>query len=125
MDELPVILEGRNVVIGISPCSRDVFAPLLNILVYVLDSLMAGHYTEHFLKSYRGLQFLLTCNCRIKDFENTPLFYKDILLYFHELKTLYGCKDTILFNNKEICINGKTFFGKEWFMKGIKRIKIF
>ena len=31
--------------IGISPCSRDVFAPLLSKLVYVLDSLMAGHYT--------------------------------------------------------------------------------
>ena len=30
--------------IGISPCSRDVFTPLLNKLVYVLDSLMAGHY---------------------------------------------------------------------------------
>ena len=30
--------------IGISPCSRDVFAPLLNKLVYVLDSPMAGHY---------------------------------------------------------------------------------
>ena len=25
--------------IGISPCSRDVFAPLLNKLVFVLDSL--------------------------------------------------------------------------------------
>ena len=32
------------VVIGISPCSRDVFTPLLNKLVYVLDSLMTGHY---------------------------------------------------------------------------------
>ena len=32
--------------IGISPCSRDVFKPLLNKLVYVLDSLMAGHYTN-------------------------------------------------------------------------------
>ena len=31
--------------IGISPCSRDVFVPLLNKLVYVLDSLMAGHYS--------------------------------------------------------------------------------
>lgn len=30
--------------IGISPISRDVFAPVLNKLVYVLDSLMAGHY---------------------------------------------------------------------------------
>ena len=31
--------------------------------------------------------------------------------------------DTILFNNKEIHIDGKTFFWKEWFMKGIKRIE--
>ena len=76
---------------------------------------------EIFLKSYGGLQFLLTCNYRVKDFENMPLFYKDILLYFHELKTLYGCEvgDTILFNNKEICIDGKTFSWKEWFTKGI------
>ena len=35
--------------IGISPCSRDVFAPLLNKLVYVLDSLMAGHYNYEVL----------------------------------------------------------------------------
>ena len=62
----------------------------------------------------------MTCNYRVKDFE-TSLFYKDILLHFHELKTLYGCDvgDTILFNNKD----GKTFFWKEWFMKGIKRIE--
>ena len=32
--------------IGISPCSRDVFTPFLNKLVYVLDSLMAGHYNN-------------------------------------------------------------------------------
>ena len=44
MDAKPVILEGRNVVIGISPLSRDVFAPVLNKLVFVSDSLMAGHY---------------------------------------------------------------------------------
>ena len=36
--------------IGISPCSRDVFAPLLNKLVYVLDSLMAGHYNREYKK---------------------------------------------------------------------------
>ena len=32
--------------VDISPCSRDAFAPLLNKLVYVLDSLMAGHYNN-------------------------------------------------------------------------------
>ena len=64
---------------------------------------------------------------RVKDFENVPLYHKDILLYFHELKTLYGCDvgDTILFYNKEICIKGKSFFWKEWFTKGIKELKIF
>ena len=71
--------------------------------------------SDHFLKSYGGLWFLLTCNYRVKGFENMPLFYKAILLYFHELKSLYGCDvgDTILFNNKEICIEGRTFFWKE------------
>ena len=38
--------------IGISPCSRDVFAPLLNKLVYVLDSLMAGHYNNNITFSF-------------------------------------------------------------------------
>ena len=80
---------------------------------------------DHFLKSYGGLRILLTCNYHVKEFQNMPIFYRDILLYFHELKTLYGCEveDTILYNNKEICIDGKTFFWKEWFMKGIKRIE--
>ena len=32
--------------IGTSPLSRDVFAPVLNKLVYVPDSLMAGHYSR-------------------------------------------------------------------------------
>ena len=31
--------------------------------------------------------------------------------------------DTILFNNEEIRVDGKTFSWKEWFMKGIKRIE--
>ena len=54
-------------------------------------------------------------------------FYKDILLFFHEVKAFYGFhhgRDTILFNNKEIRIDGKpTFFWKEWFDKGIRMIK--
>ena len=57
--------------------------------------------------------------------ETYPLF-KYILWFFHELKALYGCHhgpDTILFNNKEICIDGKPFFWKEWFKRGIRMIK--
>lgn len=61
------------------------------------------------------------CNYRVNDFENMPLFY--ILPYFHELKALYGndVEDTIFVNYKNICIEGKTFFWKEWFTKGIRK----
>ena len=48
-----------------------------------------GNLLDLFLKSCGGPRFLLTCNYHIKTFENMRLFYKDILLYFHELKTLY------------------------------------
>ena len=57
-----------------------------------------------FFLKIRGLIFLLSCNYDAKEFENVPSFYKDILLFFHELKALYGChhgQETILFNNKE------------------------
>ena len=60
--------------------------------------------SSHFLKSYVGLRFLLTCNYHVKDYETVLLIYKCILLYFHELKILYGrdAGDTISFNNKEL-----------------------
>ena len=56
--------------------------------------------SDHFLKSYGGLRFLLPCNCHVKDFENMPLFYKDILLYFHELKTLYAILESSYFERR-------------------------
>ena len=53
---------------------------------------------------------------------SSKTFYKDILLYFSELKTLYNhdnmC-EIILFNNKDILIGGKPFFNKEWFSRQI------
>ena len=79
-----------------------------------------------FFKKYGGLYFLLSCNYDAEDFENASSFYRDILLFFHELKALYGShhgQDTILFHNKEIRIDGKPFFWKERFEKGITTIK--
>ena len=79
--------------------------------------------SDYFFKKYGARYFLLSCNY---DFENVPSFYKDILLFFHELKALYGChhgQDTILCNNKEIRIDGKPFFWKGWFEKGMRTIK--
>ena len=48
------------------------------------------------------------------------------MLYFYELKNLYGCqqgRNTILFNNRNIRIDGKTFFWTEWYKKGIRTIR--
>ena len=44
-----------------------------------------------FLRITGAFIFFLSCNCDAKDFENVPSCYKDILLFFHELKALYGC----------------------------------
>ena len=61
----------------------------------------------------------------MKDFEFLPRFYHDILLFFDELKTLYGYKgisNLFLFNNRDILIDEKPFFFQEWFAAGIKTI---
>ena len=44
-----------------------------------------------------------------------------MLSFFDELKTLYNYDlgQMVLFNNREILINGKPFFIKEWFSKEI------
>ncbi len=61
----------------------------------------------------------------MEDLKEIPRFYRDILLYFNELKSLYNSHnihDTILFNNKEILIGGKPFLCHEWLNKGIKTV---
>lgn len=47
-------------------------------------------------------------------------------MYFNELNFLYGAdevQDIILFNNKEILVEGKPVFIREWFNKGIISIQ--
>ena len=80
---------------------------------------------NNLLKKWGGLDFLLLCNYRMKNFEFLPRFYHDILLFFDELKTLYGHKgisDLLLFNNRDILIDEKPFFFQEWNVAGIKTI---
>ena len=62
----------------------------------------------------------------MKCLEKIPTFHRDILAAFHEIKTLYDCNkngDIILFNNREILVEGKPAFIREWFAKGILTIK--
>ena len=59
-------------------------------------------------------------------FQGLPKFYKDILTFFDELKSLYRYdydKETFLFNKREILVDGKPVFFKEWFSKGVVSVK--
>lgn len=82
---------------------------------------------NHFLDKYGGLNFLLRCNYDSKFLDRTgmPQFYKLMLQFFLELKCAYKTdfgQDLVLFNNREIIIDGRTFFYKTWLQNGIFRI---
>ena len=67
---------------------------------------------NHFFEKFGGLSFLLRCNYDNKLLERSelPLFYRQILSNFLELKTLYRSNhlsDLLLFNDKEIKVDGK------------------
>ena len=81
---------------------------------------------DYYLRKFGGLNFLLRCNYDVKDIKSIPLFYQNILVYFNELKTLYNfdqAQDILLFNNKEILVDSKAIFIREWFKKGILSIQ--
>ena len=81
---------------------------------------------DYYLRKFRGLNFLLRCKYDAKYIKSIPLFYRNILVYFNELKALYDfdqAQDIILFNNKEILVDSKTIFIREWFKKGILSIQ--
>ena len=83
---------------------------------------------NYYLKAYGGLHFLLGCNYDghfLKQIELPP-FYKEILLHMWELKQLYGYnqgQDCVIFNNKEILIEGKTFYDYKWHQHGVLSIQ--
>ena len=85
---------------------------------------------NYLLDKYGGLNFLLRCNydenflARIK----LPQFYKEILQHFLELKTsyndlLFSHQEFVLFNNKDILLDGCSIFYKNWFEKGVYLIQ--
>ena len=69
---------------------------------------------------------MLRCNYNPKHLNTLPSFYQSILMYFNELRNLYDfdqAQDLILLNNKEILIEGKPLFLRDWFNKGILSIQ--
>jgi len=94
-------------------------------LLRTLDNSNWCNIPEHYFRSKGGLNFLLRCNYDTNYFKDLSPFYKKILNFFHELKTLYSYdqkQELVLFNNKDILVDGKPIFLNEWFKKGILSI---
>jgi len=45
---------------------------------------------DYFFNKHGGLNFLLRCNYNVKYLRHIPTFYRDILIAFDEIKTLYN-----------------------------------
>ena len=81
---------------------------------------------RHLFSKMGGLNFLLKCNYDTKYFTHLPTFYKEILEFFKELKILYGydyANDLIIFNNKEILVDRKTVYHRDWMENGVISVK--
>ena len=83
---------------------------------------------NYFFEKCGGLNFLLRCNYDKYFLEqiDLPQFYKLILLYFLEIKESFpnqSGQELILFNNKDILINGRTIFYRDWFDRGIYLVR--
>ena len=81
---------------------------------------------NHFILKMRLRSKLASCHVDCANGAKImPQFYKLMLQFFHELKFSYESDlghDLVLFNNKDILIDNKTFFYKSWFKKGIFRV---
>ena len=81
---------------------------------------------DYCLHKLGGLNFFLRCNYNPKHLNTLPWFYQNILMYFNELRIFYDfdqAQDLILINNKEILIEGKPLFLRDWFNKSILSIQ--
>ena len=94
-------------------------------LLRISDNSNSCIIPKYFFKKKGGLNFPLRCNYDTNYFKDIPLFYEKILEFFNELKTLYSHdqkQELILFNNKDILVDGKPIFLNEWFKKDILSI---
>ena len=108
---------------GIRMTNFDVMLKALKLnwipgLLWISDNSDWCIIPKHYFRSKGGLNFLLRCNYETNYFNDIPLICKKTLEFFNELKTLYSYnqkQELILFNNKDILVDGKPIFLNEWF----------
>ena len=81
-------------------------------------------YLNRLLKPYGGL-FLLHCDYDPKDYNISNQFYAELIKFWAEFRNAFSDKDnksSIIWNNKNIRIDGKPVFYKKFFEKNISLI---
>ena len=82
---------------------------------------------NYYFRKHGSLLFFLKCNYDIKLLKTgLPLFYRELLKYFQDLKNatnIFPNGEFILWNNKLIVIDNATLFWKSWFEEGVVTVK--
>ena len=85
---------------------------------------------NYLVSKFGGLDFLVTCDydLNLLNLESLPEFYRVVLGYWQEFKLLTQSKekpvkDQIIWNNRNIRLDRKSIFIRDWFNKGITYIK--
>ena len=78
-------------------------------------------YLIHVLKKLGDL-LIFECNYAIKDLPTISTFYRELLIWWSEFRDLFFGEKywlSIIWNNKDIRINGKSVFNKTYYDSGI------
>ena len=74
---------------------------------------------NYYFSDYGGLQFVLKCNYNVNLInKNIPIFYRELLHYFCEIKNIsniFPHGEFLLWNNEAITIENNMLFWKSWF----------
>ena len=82
-------------------------------------------YLSHLLAKFGGL-FLFNCNYNANDLQVPSLFYSQLLTWwsdFHEVFASSKDWHNIIWNNRDICIDGSPVFYKNFFLSGVVFLK--
>ena len=97
----------------------------LSWLKRIFDKNCNGFWKSYFnyLLKNQGGQFLLECNYSSDQIDIPSSFYQELLIWWQKIRETAdpdnNCK-YIIWNNKEILIDGNSVFYKKYFVKGIK-----
>ena len=82
------------------------------------------NYLHHLLKRFGGL-FVFHCNYNIKDLTISSKFYSELLQWWAEFRDEFSTEKlwhNVIWNNKDICINNRPVFYKNYFESGFIQV---